>query len=276
MTYFVSLVIPNLYLHQLQLFFDNNWQFISSDVINGKIELIVVTSALLKAEVKPWINKYPLTKFLIIKQNKGFAATVNTGFRTALGTWLGTVNDDVTLSLNWLDKLLSVAHDHTGSINPIIRDLQGKIESAGIKILDRGKAQPISQVSENKITYVDATNGACVLYRKQALDQVGLFDERFGSYLEDIDLSLRLKRAGWQNMVNHQVTVTHQQQASSKTLGWHKNWLDTKNWWLVILKNWTVGQWIKYWPIILLERFRNLSGLIKQFIKSSSFHIIRK
>ncbi|MFH1967549.1 MAG: glycosyltransferase, partial [Patescibacteria group bacterium] len=112
---------------------------------------------------------------------------------------------------------------------------------------------------------VDATNAACVLYSRPALDQVGLFDERFGSYLEDIDLSLRLTRAGWQNLVCHEVAVVHQQQASSQTLGWRKNWLDTKNWWLVILKNWSCRQWLKYWPGILLERGRNLSGLIRSY-----------
>ncbi|MFH2022499.1 MAG: glycosyltransferase family 2 protein, partial [Patescibacteria group bacterium] len=235
----MSLVVPNLKLSQLKLFFANNWQFLSADVIGGKVELIVVSSALIASDLQFWSKKYPLTKFVIIKKNRGFASTVNIGFRASSGKWLGTVNDDVTLSSKWLDKLLAVASNNpkTGSINPIIKNTHGEIESAGIKILPQGKALPITQICKNtageiesvgiKIrdrskaqpitqicketsigkqpishpttTSVDATNAACVLYSRPALDQVGLFDERFGSYLEDIDLSLRLTRAGWQN-----------------------------------------------------------------------------
>jgi len=281
----VCLTVPNLKKELLINFFDQNWPILARDIQLRQLELIIVSSSVDKDYLWQLRQQYPLVRFVSIKENLGFASTVNIGFRASAGIWLGTVNDDVVLSPRWLEKLLSAASGQTGSINPVIKNPQGKIESAGINILDQGKAQPITQInkqplivahssSNSQTSVVDATNGACVLYRKQALDQVGLFDEKFGSYLEDIDLSLRLKRVNWQNMVNHQVTVVHQQQASSQTLGWRKNWLDAKNWWLVIFKNWTLHQWLKNWPSILLERGRNLSGLFKALPKTNRISLL--
>ena len=123
--------------------------------------------------------------------------------------------------MNCVDKL-------TGSINPVIEKENGEIESMGIKLLVKGKAEPIIRylsgngraVQVPKSYYeVDATNAAAVIYSKTGLNKVGLLDEKFGSYLEDIDLSLRLTRAGYKNIVSLKSRVKHVGQSSSKDLG---------------------------------------------------------
>jgi GT2 family glycosyltransferase len=263
MNQLTSITIPNLYLTQLESFFENNWQFLQSDINNNYLELIVVSSAVKRPKQASWQNKYPKVKYIFIEHNRGFTSTVNKGFEISSGEWIGTVNDDVVLSSNWISKLLSCTDKDTGSINPVIKDPDGNIESAGIKVLDIGKALPITQLPSKKLSQADATNAACVLYSAQALEDVGCFDERFGSYLEDVDLSLRLAKAGWQNVVCRDVIVVHQKHASSTGLGWRKNWLDAKNWWLVIIKNWTRVRWQDHFLGIILERLRNIFGIIK-------------
>src|SRR5262249_875092 len=56
---------------------------------------------------------------------------------------------------------------------------------------------------------VDAVNGAFMLMRRSALDQVGLFDEGYWMYMEDLDLCFRLREAGWVAWYEPSVTVTH-------------------------------------------------------------------
>ena len=234
--------------------------------------MIVVTSAINNQEVWQWREKYPQVRFIVIDKNDGFAPTVNIGFRVSTGRWIGTVNDDVVMKINWIKDCLLETDEKIGSINPIIYKEDGTIESASIKILAQGKAVPIAYFDHDRckntqspIILTDATNAAAVIYSKKALNQVGIFDERFGSYLEDIDLSLRLSRAGYKNVVSLKSAVTHTGQSSLKNLGWKKNFLDFKNWILVILKNWGIKKIILNFPGILIERFRNLSGIIKSF-----------
>src|SRR5205814_85439 len=56
---------------------------------------------------------------------------------------------------------------------------------------------------------VDAVNGACMLIRRSALERVGLFDEGFWMYMEDLDLCYRFREAGWMTWYEPSVTVRH-------------------------------------------------------------------
>ena len=238
--------------------------------------MIVVTSSIKNADIWKWRREYPEVRFIPIEKNKGFASTVNIGFRVSAGKWLGTINDDVVLTKNWLEKLLICLDQKVGSINPIIYRKTGEIESAGIKILLKGKAEPKKSnrfgngrgVSVPELCLeTDTTNAACVIYSKKALNNVDLFDEKFGSYLEDIDLSLRLKRAGYKNIVSLNSKVKHLGQSSSKHLGIKKQIYDFRNWIYVILKNWSLKDLLFNFPSIIVERMRNISGMIKTLLK---------
>ncbi|PJE60139.1 hypothetical protein COU86_05945 [Candidatus Roizmanbacteria bacterium CG10_big_fil_rev_8_21_14_0_10_36_26] len=273
----VSITVPNIKKDLLDSFLQENRQAVA------KIgELIVVTSALNNQELWNLRAEFPQIRFINIKENKGFASTVNIGFRVSSGKWVGTVNDDVILLDDWLEKLTDCPKKNVGSLNPVIKNPSGKIESVGVQILAKGKALPIinydfsddptsaeatagkrDQSRTRTYQTVNAANAAAVVYSKKALNEVGLFDENFGSYLEDIDLSLRLSRAGYENIVSLKSNVTHFGQSSSKGMGWKKNWLDFKNWILVIGKNWGVKKIIINFPSIFFERLRNLSGVIK-------------
>ena len=62
---------------------------------------------------------------------------------------------------------------------------------------------------------MDAVNGAFMLMRRAALDQVGLFDEGYWMYMEDLDLCYRMREAGWTTWYEPSVTVLHVKGASS-------------------------------------------------------------
>lgn len=254
-----SITIPNMNKDLLEAFLKSNAPFFSIDD-----EYIVVTSAIDTSQIWNLRTKYPHVRFIPIEKNMGFAHTVNIGFRVSTGACIGTVNDDTILNSTWIQNCLSTMHSAMGSINPVIYKSDKSIESAGIRILPRGKALPVSEFDKNsQIDETDATNAAAVLYSRTGLETVGLFDENFGSYLEDIDLSLRLKRAGFKNCVATKATVVHEGHQTSVKMGAYKNLLDLKNWILVILKNWGLIKMIRHAPEITFERMRNISGIVK-------------
>lgn len=255
----INITIPNVSRELLAKFLQSNHDFFSKND-----EYVVVTSGIGEYDVWDWRQKYPYIRFIPIKKNKGFASTVNIGFRVSTGKYIGTVNDDVVLNKKWMEECLTCCDEKTGSVNPIIYKKNGLIESAGVDVLPHGKAIPKTNYKRGKRSFeIDATNAAAVLYTKDALNKTGLFDERFGSYLEDIDLSLRLKRKGYANIVCTTASVIHAGQSTSSSLGVYKNWLDFKNWNLVIIKNWSLVKMLVNFPQIVLERIRNLSGIIK-------------
>lgn len=254
----VSLIVPNMERNLLEQFFKGNPR-----IHSAVDELIVVTSALHHDMVWEFRRRHPSTRFINIEQNHGFAETVNVGIRVARSLMIGTQNDDVESDGSWVRYCAEQMTQQVGSINPIIYHKNGAIESLGIQVLSKGKAEPIRKMADLRTSRVDATNAAAVLYHHEALERVGLFDERFGSYLEDIDLSLRLTRAGFKNLVCTDTSVIHHGQSTSKQLSWKKHWLDVKNWWLVIFKNFSWQQILLHAPAIILERARNLSGLLR-------------
>ncbi len=255
-----TLVIPSVFHDQLIWFMEHNAPLLQSTPV------IVVTND--PHTTRASLERY-LTDFTIhtIERPLGFAKTVNIGLRAATTEWIATCNDDVELVEGWLETLILEASDSTAGLNPIITAPDGAIESAGIQVLPIGKA--IARTSDIPLkTYAtEALNAACVVYRKSALEEVGYFDERFGSYLEDIDLSLSFSKAGWQQLVVPSVTVVHHRhQTSNRVLGKKKSFYDARNWWYILAKHWSWKALIIHFPAIVVERARNLSGLIKAFI----------
>ena len=259
----VSITVPNMKPAILEKFFSDNTESLSSIQ-----ELIIVTSGIDDKEIWNWRKKYPQVRFILLKKNRGVASTINAGFRASTAAWIGTANDDTILSNDWIKKCLECDGKDIGVLNPLIYHPDGTMESAGVKVLKKGKAEAIKTISDGlkttKCIEIDAVNAAIVLYKNESLNQAGIFDERFGSYLEDIDLSLRIKRNGWKNVVCLNSKVIHIGHATSAQTIWKiKPWLDFRNWIYVIMKNWRMKDLIIYSPQIILERLRNISGIIK-------------
>lgn len=254
----ISLVVPNLRADLLDEFLHKNFEFIDDE----NIELIIVSSGLNNKNIWQYRKRYPNVRFIALSSNNGFAKTVNIGFRAASGDFVGTLNDDTILTKNWHKPLIQRLKKYPGSVNPTILDKNGNIESAGINVLAHGKAEPITTTQRTEPYLTNATNGACVIYSKNALQKVGLFDEKFGSYLEDIDLSLRITRAGFKNSVMPESTITHLKHQTTNAIKLNKSWLDLKNWCLLIIKNWPWQLLLKNLPQILIERLKNFKGLV--------------
>ena len=254
------ITIPNLKHQLLNSFLEENYHLFDFKLV----ELIIVTSKLSQEKFWGLKKKYPMIRIVNLEQNNGFAHTVNTGFRVSTGLWLGTFNDDLQINEKLIPALIK--NKNYASINPLIKNEKGLVESNGIKIHQKGKAEGNLSSDISSLHETQATNGACALYQKNALDKVGIFDERFESYLEDVDLSIRLNKAGCINGVNPTATAIHKKHSSSKFHSVQKSWNDVKNWWLLILKHPKYfGLWSNLLPVFV-ERLRNFSGFLKSVL----------
>lgn len=140
------------------------------------------------------------------RRRTGFATTANRGICAASGTWILLLNNDTELAPGAIDTLLGVAgrHPDAAMIAPLVLSLRDRvtIDSAGMLIFPDGTARPrwhgtsVTSAPIRGEEDVLVPSGAAAMLRADWLDRVGLLDEGMTSYLEDIDLGLRIRRAG--------------------------------------------------------------------------------
>jgi GT2 family glycosyltransferase len=159
---------------------------------------------------------------LRLERQRGFAAAANTGIRASRGDIVEMLNDDTEVQAGWADAALRWFDDPAiGAVAPLVLAWpDGKIiDSAGDRYYlggiagKRGNGSPLAPVYLEPCR-VFGTSAAAGFYRRSALDRVGLFDESFGSYFEDVDLAFRLNRAGFSTMYEPASRVLHHVSAS--------------------------------------------------------------
>ncbi|WCB94710.1 glycosyltransferase [Baekduia alba] len=137
----------------------------------------------------------------------GFAAAVNTGLDAVADCdAVALVNTDVALAPDWLARMTEVleAAPDAGSVacKMVGMDDAGLIDDAGDTLRRDGVCEQRGRgrLDDGRFDVPGDIWGACAgaaLYRRDAVAQVGGFDESYGMYLEDVDLALRLRLAGW-------------------------------------------------------------------------------
>jgi hypothetical protein len=162
---------------------------------------------------------------LVNEKNVGFAAGNNHGIEYALkkdADYVLILNNDVVVAPDMLSKLVSVAQSDSsvGVVGPVIYyfDAPGKVWFAGMEFRDslyvvrRGLhlEYPLDPAER-----VDFVSGCGMLVKREVWEQVGLFDDRFFMYYEDLDFSLRVKKAGYSLMCSTQAKMWHILSAST-------------------------------------------------------------
>lgn len=161
--------------------------------------------------------------------NLGYAGGMNVGIRLALARGAEAVallNDDVEVDPGWLGPLtVELADQRVGAVQPKLlfaSRLDGVVvvNSAGVELGRDGAGRDIGHGEPDGPGFDGARDlelftGGAVLLRAELLRDVGLFDERFFLYYEDVDLGLRGRRRGWRYRYVGASTVRHHGGASS-------------------------------------------------------------
>jgi GT2 family glycosyltransferase len=148
-------------------------------------------------------------------ENAGFARAVNCGWRAAATEWVAILNSDVELDKHWLERLSAITAGvsfATGLIrdasNPGIVDGTYDLMSRAACAWQAGHGAPADARVYDSSTIAIAPGTAC-LFRRDVLEQLNGFDERFGSYLEDVDLGLRCLNQGFMGLYLSSAIADH-------------------------------------------------------------------
>jgi GT2 family glycosyltransferase len=203
--------------------------------------------------------------------NTGFAAAVNRGIREA-GDWeyLGVLNNDVILDKNWLDHLVKKLESRDAAfaagklLNARARDrIDGSFDAIclGGCALRCGHGRPDSPVWNQGRTIRLAPLTA-VVFRARVFERVGLLDERFESYLEDVDFGLRCAEAGLDGVYVPEAVAYHE---GSGTLGrWHPETVRriSRNQLFLVAKHYPRNWILRYgWSVFIAQALWGLVAL---------------
>lgn len=156
-------------------------------------EIIVVDNASTDDSVKMAREKFPLAKLIVNKENMGFAHAVNQGLKESRGRYKLLLNSDTTLLGNAIKSMVEFLEQNPtiGAIRPKIINPDGKLQKQGSGFWRFFK----NPDAPHKLKWV---SGCCMLVREEVIKDIGLFDENFFFYNEDVDYSRRMKRRGWE------------------------------------------------------------------------------
>lgn len=154
-----------------------------------------------------------------LPENRGFSAGINVGTRAALeagATSILYINNDARIDAENLALLCrELQQKHADVVAPVILNPDGTVQASGARI------SKFSLAVEEQISYDDADflTFACVLITAETFRRVGLLDEAFFMYWEDVDFGLRVKAAGLSQRVVRDAVATHEVSSSRKIAG---------------------------------------------------------
>ncbi len=192
-------------------------------------EIIVVDNASYDG-VEEIVKEYPQAKFIQNKKNSGFAAGNNLGIKQAQGKYILILNPDLAILSDAVNIMYQYLEDNpqVGLCGPRLINADKTIQYSCTRFPDwrlplyRRTTLAETKAGQDWLNYyflkdhdhhqnfpVPALFGACLLVRSAALEKVGLLDERYFMYLEDIDWCRRFWQAGWQVAYVGQAEVIH-------------------------------------------------------------------
>ncbi len=172
---------------------------------------------------------YPTVKVLQSGANLGFGGGCNVGIRNALEQnvdYIWLINSDATVDANALSEMVRVADEHplVGAVGSILYEAE---QPTQVQLWGGGSIRLWCGISRHQVgpTALDFISGASMLLRREAIEEVGMFDDKtYFMYWEDSDLGFRLRMGGWQLAVAERSHVWHKLSAS---LGQGSRQLDT-------------------------------------------------
>lgn len=259
----VSIVIPNW---NGQRFLETCFQSLRRQTLRD-FELLLVDNASRDESVAYTLSRFPEVRIEKLKRNTGFAGAVNAGIRVSRGCYVVLLNNDTEVDPRWLEQLVATmeAHPEAGFGASKMLDFRDRtlIDSIGDGLTWYLRPYKVGCRERDRGQY-DTPRlvfGACAgaaIYRREAFDAVGLFDEQFFAYLEDVDWSFRAQLAGIRCITAPSAVVYHIGSATAGRESPFVRYLTTRNRIFLLAKN---------VPAPLLRRHlpKVARGLIQEF-----------
>lgn len=227
------------------------------------LEIILVDNGSTDDSVALIRREFSDVQVLENKENLGFARANNQGILASRGEYVVLLNADTKVGKGWVQEQVKVMEADPkigmcGGKMLLMRE-PGKINSAGMVLLRNGLTRHIGDGEIDRGQYnqqreVFGVAGACAFCRREMLDQIGLLDEDFFAYSEDLDLCWRAWLRGWKCVYVPTAIVYHYRNVTidqNQELYWHFRYLNQRNRIWVLLKNAGWGTLLRMAPSLL-------------------------
>lgn len=170
------------------------------------IEVVIVDNGSKDGSVEYLQENYPYVKLVTFPVNTGFSPAVNAGIKASSGEMVALLNNDTVVDPNWMSELIKAMQEHpeagSAGCKMLAYDDHTLLDGAGDGYRRGGLPGRIGHKERdtgrfNRKRYLLGACGGAALYRRELFDAIGLFDEDYFAYLEDVDLGLRAQAAGF-------------------------------------------------------------------------------
>jgi GT2 family glycosyltransferase len=203
---------------------------------NLKAEIWVVDNASVDGSSEMIKENFPLVKLIANKENIGFARANNIVLKKCAAPYILLLNNDTTITSGAIKKMVDIMKENKkiGALGPRLLFEDGLVQISFGPMLSlwneawqrflqsrsrkkKGFIKNYIEKRSKKSCYPHWVSAACIMLRKEAIDQAGLFDENFFMYSEDVDLCHRLSQKGWKIFYTPDVEVMHLEGKSAST-----------------------------------------------------------
>lgn len=234
-TYQLSVIVVN---YNVEHFLHQCLDSVKQASKRVSVEIIVVDNCSVDGSLEMLNNYFPDVQLIANKDNVGFSRANNQAIRVCKGKYVLLLNPDTVVAEDTFEKVVQFMDENEdcGGLGVHMIDGKGHFlpESkrglptprvAFYKIFGLSSVFPKSRrfgqyhqghLPEFEINEIDVLSGAFMLMRKSALDKVGLLDEDYFMYGEDIDLSYRIKLGGYKNYYFPETSIIHYKGESTK------------------------------------------------------------
>ena len=197
------------------------------------VETFVVDNASSDGSPQMVRERFPWVRLIENEENLGFAAANNQALRQARGRYALLLNSDTEVQPGALAALVEfmAAHPRAGAVGARLLNADGSLQPSCHPMLTPGRefwrlifldrlwpraTYPLGRWDLATPRQVEVIKGACLLLRREALAQVGLLDEAYFMYTEEVDLCYRLAEAGWELWWLPSARVIHREAQSTR------------------------------------------------------------
>ena len=193
-------------------------------------EVLVIDNGSTDGSLEYVRGAHPEVRVIELGRNTGFAHAANEGLRSATTELVALVNADVVLSPEWLARMVEALAAERGAASAACKMLSladpSLVYDAGDILRRDGVCEQRGRFGRDDGRFDEPCEvfGACAgaaLYHRATVLELGGFDERYFAYLEDVDLALRLRLAGWRCVYEPAVALHAGESSSGRLPGGH-------------------------------------------------------
>lgn len=193
-------------------------------------EVVVVDNGSSDGSADMVRTQWPQVKLVTLPRNVGFAAGNNAGFRHAAGEYLLLLNSDTIVMPTTLPGLVSVLrrHPEVGCVGARHFNIDGSLQRSTnafptlvndfLELTELSRLRPVQCLLRLRFPWwgdhastfnTGWVNGACMMVRRQVIEEVGGLDETFFAYVEEVDWCYRMHQRGWRVVFTPDAEIIH-------------------------------------------------------------------